>query len=93
MSLDVKSSHELQIKICNEKIEKHNELKIKEISKNKLHENNPFNKDQIPPLHSNSNLSKTYESEQNYPGVVICNCEYECEHAQYDLESPNTEES
>ena len=93
MSIDVKPSHELQIKICNEQIKKHNELKIIEISKNELRENNPFNKDIIPRLNSNSNLSKTYESEQNYPGVVICNYEYKCEGVQYDYESPNTEES
>ena len=100
MSIDVKPSHELQTKILFEQVKNHIELKIKEINNNKLHGNNPFNKDQIPRLYPNSNLSETYESEQNYPGIVICYCEYECEHAnneyecdQYDHESPNIEES
>ena len=93
MSIDAKPSHELQIKIFNEQIKKHNELKIKEINKNKLHENNSLNKYQTPRLHSGNNLSKAYESEQSYPGVVICNCEYECEHTQSDYESPKIERS
>ena len=67
MSIDAKPSHELQIKIFNEQIKKHNELKIEVENKNKLHENKPLNKDQIPRPYSNSNLSKI-ESDQNYPG-------------------------
>ena len=89
MSIDAKPSHELQTKIFIEQVKKQLELKIKEINNNELHRNNPFNKDQIPRLYSNNNLSKNYESEQNYSGVEICDCQYECEHAQYDYESPN----
>ena len=77
MSIDAKPSHKLQTKIFNEQIKKHNELKIKEINKNDFHENKPFNKDQIPRLYSNSNLTKTFESEKSYPRGVICYCEYE----------------
>ena len=69
MSIDAKPSHELLIKIFNEQIKKHNELKIEVENKNKPHENKPLNKDQIPRPYSNSNLSKIYESDQNYPGT------------------------
>ena len=68
MSIDTKPSHELQIKVFNEQIKNHNELKIEVKNNNELHRNNPFNKDQIPRLYSKSNLSKIYESDQNYPG-------------------------